>query len=207
MPFALAGLALAWAVMLFFGGMEIDRGLLLLVRAGDHPGLAEAARWLTFVGSGRVLIALSLAGALWLVLRRDLWPAALLLAVTLSGRLLVIVQKDWAARARPEPNLRLVEVHSASFPSAHAANAAIVLVSLALLLPRDEPARGGAVWAAVVLSLAIGVSRLVLGVHWPSDVIGGWAFGLFWTLLCLRMAGGPLGAGTPARPPKTPNRG
>jgi undecaprenyl-diphosphatase len=120
----------------------------------------------------------------------------LLLGVTASGRLLVWLQKDWTARVRPDAQGHLVPVESLAFPSGHAANATIVWLCLALLLPRTTHGRAYAVWAAVWLALVVGLSRVLLGVHWPSDVIGGWAFGLFWTLLLLRLSGHPLGEGT-----------
>jgi membrane-associated phospholipid phosphatase len=59
----------------------------------------------------------------------------------------------------------------------------VVYVILALLLVKDEGQRRAAVIAAVVVSLLVGVSRVLLGVHWPSDVAGGWAFGLLWVML------------------------
>ena len=55
-------------------------------------------------------------------------------------------------------------------------------------------------WLAVALALLVGLSRVMLGVHWPSDVIGGWSFGLFWTLLLLRLAGHTIEDGTSPPP-------
>ncbi len=198
MPIALIGLVLAWAVMLLFGAMEFDRGLLLFFYAGDNERVAWIARWLTEMGGVYVLLVVTAIGAGWLFVRRGWRMAALLVAVTLSGRLLVALQKDWTARIRPDPQGHLVPVDSLSFPSGHAANAAMVWLCLALILPRTDRGRAIAVWAAVWLSLSVGASRVMLGVHWPSDVIGGWAFGLFWTLLLLDWAGVLRPGGTPA---------
>ena len=195
MPFALIGLVIAWGVMLAFGGLEFDRGLLIFGYAGRNPDLAEAARWVTRLGDGVVLLSATLLGTTILALRRDWRQAALLAGVTLSGRLAVELQKEWAARLRPDANDHLVAVHSLSFPSAHAANSALVWLCLALLLPRSARGRMIAVWAAAWLALAVGASRVMLGVHWPSDVIAGWSFGLFWMLLILRLAGYPLDEG------------
>lgn len=199
MPLALFALVLAWAVMLLFGGMELDRGLLLVGYAGDRPQLADAAGIATALGDAQFLLPLTLAGTVLLLLRRDWGGASLLVAITLSGRLLVALQKGWTGRIRPEDHHHLVETQSLAFPSAHAANATLVLLSLALLLPRGPGARTAAIWAAVWLALAVGASRVMLGVHWPSDVIAGWSFGLFWTLLLLRLSGRPLDEGTPRR--------
>ena len=200
MPFALAGLALAWGIMLLFGAMEFDRGLLIFAYAGDRPALAEAARWLTELGGWRATVPAAAFGLGILLYRREWRAAALLLAITTSGRLLILLQKDWTARVRPDAQGHLVPVDSLAFPSGHSANATIVFLCLALLVPRTPRTRGLAVWAAVWLALAVGLSRVLLGVHWPSDVIGGWAFGLFWTLLLLRLSGHPLGEGTTAPP-------
>ncbi len=200
MPFALIGLVIAWGVMLAFGGLEFDRGLLIFGYAGRNPDLAEAARWITKLGDAEVLLPATLLGTTILAVRRDWRRAALLAGVTLSGRLAVELQKDWAARLRPDANDHLVAVQSLSFPSGHAANSALVWLCLALLLPRSARGRMSAVWAAAWLAIAVGVSRVMLGVHWPSDVIAGWSFGLFWMLLVLRLAGHPLDEGTPGAP-------
>ena len=202
MRFALAliGLVLAWVVMLLFGAMEFDRGLLILLYAGAHPRLAAAARFVTELGGAPVLLAVTAFGAAWLVVRREGRAAAILLAVTLSGRLFVSSLKDWTARVRPDAQGHLVPVDSFAFPSGHAANATMVWLCLALLLPRTPRGQALAVWAAVWLAIAIGVSRIMLGVHWPSDVIGGWAFGLLWTLLLLRLFGWPVIEEAPAPP-------
>ena len=196
MPIALFGLAIAWGVMLLFGGMELDRALLLLAYAGDREGVAIGARWLTELGGYRVLLAVTALGAAWLLFRREWRASLLLLGITLSGRALIDWQKIWTGRVRPEDQVHLVQVQSLSFPSGHAANATLVWLCLALLVPRTARARTLAIWGAVWLSLAIGLSRVVLGVHWPSDVIGGWAFGLFWTMLLLRLSGHSVDEGT-----------
>lgn len=201
MSFALIGLVLAWGVMLLFGAMEFDRGLLLYFYAGDRPEIARAAAWLTELGGFRVVVPVTAFGAGFLLYRRNWRDALLLVAITLSGRLLVALQKDWTARIRPDPQGHLVPVESFAFPSGHAANATLVWLCLALILPTGPRVRLVSIWAAVWLALAVGASRVVLGVHWPSDVIGGWAFGLFWTLLILRLAGHPLEEGTPEESP------
>jgi len=201
MPLALVGLVLAWTVMLLFGAMEFDRGLLLFFYAGESADFVAVARWLTELGGGGVLLAATGFGAGMLLYRRDWRGALLLAAITLSGRLLVELQKGWSARLRPDPQGHLVPVETFAFPSGHAANATLVWLCLALLVPRGDRTRALAVWAAVWLALAVGASRVMLGVHWPSDVIGGWAFGLFWALALLRLSGHRFDEGTAAPPP------
>lgn len=197
MPFVMFALVVAWAVMLLFGGLDMDKAILMLAYAGDRDDIAGLARIVTELGGWMALVPLTLAGALVLLLRGAGRDALLLLVLTLSGRFLVDLQKHWTDRIRPEEHEHVVAVQSLAFPSGHAANSTMVYLALALLLVRGR-ARAPAIWAAVWLALLIGASRILLGVHWPSDVIGGWAFGLFWTFLLFALSGRALDDGTPA---------
>lgn len=183
------GLAALWLAMLLLGGGGLDGVLLLDLYVADTPGLALAAMLFTYLGNGKPLIAITAAVAGWLIYRGRTGAAALLVVATLSGRVLVVLQKLYFARLRPEENLRLVEVSSLSFPSAHAANSTMVFLGIALLAFEDPRRRKWALGAALLLSFLIGLSRPMLGVHWPSDVIAGWSFGALWLLLWLRLAG------------------
>ena len=182
---ALAGL---WLAMLLLGGPHTapDAALAGLFR-GDL--LVPAARAATRLGDWPVLLPLTGAAALLLFFVRSGRRALLFVGIVLSGRLLVEVQKMELARARPDIAGRLVHVSSLSFPSAHAAYSMITWLGLALLLAPPKR-QAPAVAAALVVAFVVGLSRLVLHVHWPSDVIGGWAFGAGWTLLVLRLAAG-----------------
>lgn len=200
MPLLLATLALLWAAMLLLGGSDADKAALLFLYAGGRPEFIDAARTITQLGGYPALLAATLLGVVRLALRRD-WRAALLLVgITLSGRLLVDLQKGWAGRLRPEDQEHLVATQSYAFPSGHSANAALVFLCLAFLLPATARGRWLAVWAAAIAILAIGLTRPMLGVHWPSDVAAGWAFGLFWTLLLLRLFAAPPTDCSPASP-------
>ena len=79
-------------------------------------------------------------------------------------------------------------VKTSSFPSGHATSSMIFYLALALVLTAGTRWHRIAAAGAVLLSLLIGASRVMLGVHWPSDVIGGWAFGMLWIMLTLRLA-------------------
>ena len=185
---AMAALAGLWLAMLLLGAGEVDRSLLLAFYAGDEPWLALAALGFTYLGNWPTVVVATLLGALWLLYRGDRRGALLLLIASFTGRLLVILEKAYFARLRPEENLRLAEVHYQSFPSGHSANSMIVYLGIALLAFHNPAHRRWAVPAAVLLSLLIGVSRPMLGVHWPSDVVAGWSFGAFWLLLVLTIA-------------------
>lgn len=180
--------------MLLWGGDPLDRAIYEALYAGHRPALATLARVVTFFGEPTLLISGGFLVAAWLWWRgyRHL-PIALLLIV-LIGRGISEVQKYWIARVRPDLESHLVVVQTSSFPSGHAASSMIFYLTLALALTRETRWRRRAAIGAILVSLLIGTSRVMLGVHWPSDVVGGWAFGLLWVLLTLRLAEGELKA-------------
>lgn len=180
-------LAAIWLAMLLLGRGALDRSLYEALYAGGRPGLIIFARVFTFLGEPTVLVVAGFLMAAWLWHRGRGRFALGLLLVILVGRGMAEVQKYWIARARPALEPHLVVVKTSSFPSGHATSSMIFYLTVALALtPREwrRPAAGG----AVLLSLLIGLSRVMLGVHWPSDVVGGWSFGLLWVLLTLRPA-------------------
>ena len=182
----LAGLLVpVWVAMLLLGAGAVDRDLLLGLYAHDEPWLALAALGFTKLGDWWTVVVVTVLGALWLLYRGKRWAALTLLIATFTGRALIILQKAYFARLRPEENLRMVEVSSLSFPSGHAANSTIAYVTLALLLFDDPRQRRVAAAISLALVFLIGLSRPMLGVHWPSDVVGGWSFGLLWLTLVL----------------------
>ena len=182
---AVPALAGVWLAMLLGGVGPADRAIYEALYAGHRPALLATARAFTLLGEPTLLIGASALIALWL------WRAGrgrvglALLATTLAGRLLGEAQKYWIARARPEIEPHLVVVKTSSFPSGHATSSMIFYLALALRLVCRGRWRFAAAAAAILLSLLIGTSRVMLGVHWPSDVVGGWAFGLLWVLLTL----------------------
>ena len=183
---ALAGL---WLAMLAWGGGSLDRRIYELLYAGHRPALATIARIFTALGEPTVLIAAGIAVAAWLFYRGHRHLPWALIAIVSIGRALSELQKYWIARVRPDAEPHLVIVKTSSFPSGHATSSMIFYLALALTLTAGTRWRAPAAAIAILLSLAIGTSRVMLGVHWPSDVVGGWAFGLLWALLTLRLAG------------------
>ena len=182
-------LAAVWLAMLVFGRGPLDRSIYEAMYAGHRPAPLLIARGLTALGEPTVLLAAGAACALWLWYAGHRRLPLVLIAIVLVGRGLSELQKYWIARARPDLDPHLVVVKTSSFPSGHAASSMIFLLTLALALTARSRWHRLAVAGAILLSILIGASRVMLGVHWPSDVIGGWSFGMLWVLLTLRLAG------------------
>jgi len=196
-----AALLLAVGLLVAFQPFAADRAILAAVRGAGPGWLRRTAIDLTALGGGTVLTLIVAAAATLLMVRRQPLVAAALIGASWTGGRVVQIVKDGVGRARPDLADRLVPVTSASFPSAHAANSAIVYLTLALLAAqrtRDRGTRRALVAGAILLIGAIGASRVYLGVHWPTDVLAGWSFGAAWALgwwwLALRARGSGRGA-------------
>lgn len=145
----------------------------------EHVQLTRAVIAFTQLGGSAVLLPLVALGGAWLWWRGDRRGAVLFLGTTLSGRIAIELTKLVVDRPRPSFDPHPVFVASKSFPSAHAGNSTLTYLSLALFLA-PERWRRPALAAATALAIAIGCTRPMLGVHWPSDVLAGWCFGLLW---------------------------
>jgi membrane-associated phospholipid phosphatase len=176
-----AAMVSLWLAMMLVGTSLADRAILDWFYAGDRPLLANLARGITLLGDGRWVTLVLIVAGLWLMRRKRLITACVLMLGIGIGRGLTEIQKIQIGRLRPDENLHLAETFSLSYPSGHSANAMMTYLSLALLLP--EVRRRRWIAAALVLALLVGGSRVVLGVHWPSDVVGGWTYGALWTFL------------------------
>lgn len=185
----MAAFAALWLAMLMLGAGAVDRTLLVELYGGHRPALADAARLVTMLGDGRLVTVLTLIGGIVLLLRKHRQRALALVVGTLVGRGLVELQKYEIGRLRPDANPHLVAVHNLSYPSGHSANAMLVYLVLALMLVEDPRRRTWCIAAALLIAALVGTSRVVLGVHWPSDVLGGWGFGALWALVVLWIAG------------------
>ena len=150
------------------------------------PALAESMRDVTALGSVAVLVAISLFVACYLLQLSNRRMALLVVAAALSGSLAVTLLKAGFGRLRPDPGLAHLVVSGAAFPSAHASMSAVVYLTIAALIASLRSSRAERVLiltTAALLSLLVGISRIILGVHWPTDVIAGWTFGTAWALL------------------------
>ena len=199
-PWSIIGIAAAGFVLLllFFladrvvqgSSFAFDRRLLLALRGTDGAPVASQkftsmVRDVTALGSTTVLTIVVAFAALLLASTGRWRTGALVAAACASGSWANVLFKHAVARARPDLVPHLMAETSNSFPSGHAANSAIVYLTLATLawpLLRQRTARAFAMAAAATLVVAIGVSRVYLGVHWPSDVLAGWLFGALWAI-------------------------
>lgn len=130
-----------------------------------------------------LVVVLTAAAILWAARRKV--SVALLVASAFSGTAANFVLKAAFGRPRPEAEATLAETLTASFPSGHAMSAAITYGTVAFLVGRM--AKGTVRWltwvGAAGLIVLIGLSRLYLGAHYPSDVLAGWLGGIAWTAL------------------------
>lgn len=185
---ALLILAAIWLAMLLGGTGAFDRTVYEALYAGHRPLLLAVARLFTALGEPTVLVTAGFLVAGWIWWRHHPHLALAILLIVLVGRGLAEAQKYWIARVRPDLEPHLVVVKTSSFPSGHATSSMIFYLTVALALSAGTRWHRLAAAAALLLALLIGTSRVMLGVHWPSDVIGGWAFGMLWVLLNLRLA-------------------
>lgn len=171
----------------------IDEAIMARLRAGDThepigpDWLTIAAADLTALGSVAVLfLVVSVVCGLFAAMRHPRQATVLALAaigaVAWSQGL-----KSLFDRPRPETAFHAVEVVNASFPSGHALISASVYLTLGALtasFAKKRRIRAFALTSAVVVTLLVGLSRVFLGVHFPSDVLAGWCLGGAWALLC-----------------------
>lgn len=171
-----------------------DMAVLRALRVDGQPHELIGPDWLhlaaadiTALGSVAVLaLIILLAFALLASLRR--WTEALLLLAGAGGGLVISqTLKLIFGRERPDLAYRAVEAVNASFPSGHAMLSAVVFLTLGVLASRFADRRRVkvlAMFAAVLVSLLVGMSRVYLGVHWASDVLAGWCVGAAWAMAC-----------------------
>jgi undecaprenyl-diphosphatase len=170
-----------------------DQRLLLLLRSADPadpigPAWLEfAMRDITALGGYTVIIIMMLVAVGYLIIVHQRASAALVIISLAGGTLINNLLKQWFDRPRPDLVAHLVEVKTLSFPSGHAMLSAIAYLTLAALIARVQPRRRLKVYVlsiGVALTLLVGVSRVYLGVHWPSDVLAGWCLGAAWAIAC-----------------------
>ncbi|MFF2654892.1 phosphatase PAP2 family protein [Streptomyces sp. NPDC058045] len=185
LPLAAAALALSVLVVvrwapLMSADLSVDRAFHRWALA--HPGATHVNRVLTdWVWDPWVMRLLAALAVLYLLLRGSRWDAVRVAVAVVAANLLQQGLKAAVGRPRPHWSHPVDSAHYAAYPSGHAMTAAVVCGLLLWLLRRRLP-HGGPVWraalaVAAISVLGVGLTRIWLGVHWPSDVLGGWLLG------------------------------
>ncbi|MER8559095.1 phosphatase PAP2 family protein [Mesorhizobium sp. M0578] len=202
-PVLLAGLVIAGGLWGFEELMELARAttphafdteILLAFREAGQPDnpigpawLEGAMRDITSLGSASVLVVITAAMIVYLLLIRRPGAALLMFVAVAGGQLLSSVLKFDIDRPRPDLVSHLADVASLSFPSGHAMLSAVTYLTLGSMAARFLPGRTTKIYVlglAVLTTVVVGISRIYLGVHWPSDVLAGWCAGFAWAMLC-----------------------
>ncbi len=190
-----AGLLAAVAALFFFGWLademlegdtaRFDETIRNSIHELASPALTSAMHLASFVGSTAFLLALGAIIVVWLYLRKYRRGALLFAITTVGSSLLISLLKLAFRRARPEPFFETILPGSYSFPSGHSLGSFCFYGSLAAILA----ARTEKIWLKIVIWVSaallistIGISRIYLGVHYPSDVLAGFVVGLIWVI-------------------------
>ena len=170
-----------------------DNAVLLALRVPGHlatpigpPWLLQSAIDISALGGFTFIWLFTAAAAGFFALTRRWRTLAIFLGAIVGASVLDTVLKLSFHRARPEIVPHLTQVDNASFPSGHAMISAATYLTLGALLASSQSSRGARLYVlglSVVITVLIGLSRLYLGVHWPSDVMAGWSAGAAWALL------------------------
>ncbi|ANK89161.1 phosphatidic acid phosphatase protein (plasmid) [Rhizobium phaseoli] len=174
--------------------LRFDETILLALRRPGELGVPIGPGWLTHavgditsLGGITVLSLMTGLVTVYLLLDRR-WPIAIFVfSSVLTGWLASTTLKILVARPRPDIVPHLVEVSDLSFPSGHAMVSAVTYLTLGALLARTQRYRSTRIFvmaAGVFLAVIIGLSRIYLGVHYPTDVFAGWCAGALWALAC-----------------------
>jgi undecaprenyl-diphosphatase len=175
-----------------------DNYVLLAMRSAEDPRdpvgpdwFEEAVRDVTSLGSATVLVLVS-AIVIGYLLMSSAQGAAILVTVSVGGGMLLVrLLKGYFERSRPDIVSHAAQVFTHSFPSGHATLSAVTYLTLGALLARVEQLRAKRLYflgVAITLTILVGVSRVYLGVHWPTDVLAGWCVGAAWAIVCWLVA-------------------
>jgi undecaprenyl-diphosphatase len=178
---------------------RVDAWAVRSLRSPTDAALPIGPRWLlddvrdlSALGGRSVLVLVTTAVVLYLWLVRAFHGMWMVLVAAVGGQLLVVLLKGVFARPRPDIVPHLAHASFSSFPSGHSMSAAAVYLTLGLLLARFTGRTRLRIYflsIATLLTIVVGVSRVYLGVHYPTDVLAGWAAGAAWAASCWLVAG------------------
>jgi len=190
----MTGLAVFVIVAFVQSGLTdwIDTAGSLMLNAQRAPAwVVETARDVTALGSNGVLGLFVVVLAANASIARRKYEATLLIGVFAGGLVLVGIVKAVVDRPRPGLLEPAVRVFTSSFPSSHATLSAAMATLIVLLLRANESRSANTrfyIGTAMLVCAVIGLSRVALGVHWPTDVLAGWALGPWWAAVCWLLA-------------------
>lgn len=180
------------------GSLATEQKLMRALRMSEDPHLPIGPEWLmqagldiTALGSAAVITMMTILVAGYLLLAKRYAHVVLLLVATVGGTLLSVGLKAVFSRERPSVVPHLANVTSASFPSGHSTVASIVYLTLGVMLSRSVKSKRLKIYyvsVAMFVAFLIGLSRVYLGVHYPTDVVAGWAVGTAWATVCSLVA-------------------
>jgi membrane-associated phospholipid phosphatase len=167
---------------------SFDKSWLLWIHQFSNSLFDRIFLLITAFGDPQIVIIVFVSMIAWLGLKRK-YADGIKFTIACSGGLLINqVMKLFFAKPRPELWTRLISEHSFSFPSGHAVGSMIVYGFIAYIFARELPAAKRYIYAvASMLIIAIGFSRLYLGVHYPTDIIAGYGVGILWLITCLKV--------------------
>jgi undecaprenyl-diphosphatase len=168
--------------------LAFDNAIREWVHGFASDGMTQLALWATFMGSTTVVVTLGLLSLVGFLIVRDRCAAVVLAIIVTGEAILSVVLKDYYGRARPEPYFGYTAPTSFSFPSGHSFASFCLYLTLAWLLSRRVKTTAVAVilWiTAILIVLLVGLSRIYLGVHYPTDVIGGYLAAAMWSSIVL----------------------
>jgi undecaprenyl-diphosphatase len=184
--FALWGFAAIADEVLEKETTTFDTTILLILQKLHTPLLDQIMLGFTFIGDPKVLFVVALVGCFGFILQRQRTEAVILAIAGVGAIGLNFLLKDLFARSRPELWQRTIDVRYYSFPSGHAMISVVVYGLVGYFLAtRFKRQNGWIISLTALLVAVIGLSRLYLGVHWPTDIIAGYAAGLIWLVACI----------------------
>lgn len=171
---------------------HFDNTVMLFVATHRGPAwLQEVGRDITSLGSVVVLSLMTFAVAGFFLLQRKYAAMLLVLSATVGGIVISTVIKHFVSRGRPMVFEHADLVYTSSFPSGHSMLSAVVYLTMGSLLMRLVKGHLLKLYfliVAMTFTVLVGVSRIYVGVHWPTDVLAGWTAGLVWALICWLVA-------------------
>jgi undecaprenyl-diphosphatase len=173
---------------------KFDDWAIRALRKPDDPAIPIGPGWLrevgrdvTALGGVTVLMLFTLIVAGYMLMIHKYGAMWLIIAASLGGLIVSTLLKNLFARPRPQLVPHLSSVYTSSFPSGHSMLSACVYLTLGALLSRLVPrwrVKIFCIGVALFLTFIVGLSRVYMGVHYPTDVLAGWAAGLVWAIVC-----------------------